>query len=76
MYIAKRFIIKNGKSSYTVKEFDDLEKAKDYGHKYSYRSRFNGLKIENENGELIYEITDGREVIDHIQIKYYQNIKM
>ena len=40
----------------TVKEWNSLEKAIAYCHRYSKGIRFAGVEIEDENGNQIYEL--------------------
>lgn len=49
----------------TYKEFDSIEKAIKYAHRYTKGLRFAGIQIEDNNGNLVYEITSDQEVIDH-----------
>ena len=69
MYNTIRFFYPRGiegeAMDYTYKEFDTIDKAIKYAHRYTNGLRFAGLQIEDENGKLIYEITSDQEVIDH-----------
>jgi uncharacterized membrane protein YkoI len=48
----------------TFKEFNDIEKAIKYAHRYAKGLRFAGIQIEDESGNIVYEITSDFEVID------------
>lgn len=49
----------------TFKEFDSIDKAITYAHRYTKGIRFAGVKIESEEGKLLYEITSDGDVIDY-----------
>ncbi len=49
----------------TWKEFDTIEKAIKYCHRYTNGLRFAGVQIEDEEGNLLYEITSDQELIDY-----------
>lgn len=49
----------------TFKEFDTIEKAINYAHRYAKGVRFAGVQIEDENGKLLYEITSNSEIYDY-----------
>ena len=69
MYNTTRFFYPRGiegeAMDYTFKEFNTIEKAINYAHRYTKGLRFAGLQIEDNNGNLVYEITSDNEVIDH-----------
>lgn len=50
---------------YTIKEFDTIEKAIKYCHRYAKGIRFAGVQLEDEEGYLLYEITSGGDVVDY-----------
>ena len=49
----------------TFKEFDTIEKAIKYAHRYAKGLRFAGVQIEDETGKTLYEITSDFDVLDH-----------
>lgn len=49
----------------TNKEFDDIEKAIKYAHRYNKGTRFAGIEIEDEEGNMVYEITSNGDIFDH-----------
>lgn len=49
----------------TYKEFDTIEKAIKYANRYTKGLRFAGVQIEDENGNIVYEITSDNETIDY-----------
>jgi len=49
----------------TFKEFDEIEKAIRYAHRYAKGLRFAGVQVESEDGTLLYEITSDYEVCDY-----------
>lgn len=51
----------------TFKEFDTIEKAIKYCHRYSKGIRFAGVQLEDEKGDLLYEITSSNDVYDYRQ---------
>jgi septation ring formation regulator EzrA len=69
MYITTRFYYPHGiegeEMKTTVKEFDTIEKAIKYAHRYNSGVRFAGIQIEDENGKLVYEITSGNDTYDY-----------
>jgi hypothetical protein len=69
MYTTTRFFYPHGiegeEMDNTIKEFDTIEKAVKYAHRYSVGVRFAGVQIEDENGKLIYEITAGNDAYDY-----------
>lgn len=69
MYNTNRFFYPKGiegeAMDCTYKEFDTIEKAIKYAHRYTKGLRFAGLQIEDNNGKLVYEITSDNEVIDY-----------
>lgn len=48
----------------TIKEWDSLEKAIDYCHRYTKGIRFSSVCIEDEKGDIVYEILASGEIID------------
>jgi uncharacterized membrane protein YkoI len=57
--------IEGSKMDCTFKEFDTIEKAIKYAHRYTKGLRFAGIQIEDEKGNLIYEITADQDVFDY-----------
>lgn len=51
----------------TWKEWNDLDKAIAYCHRYAKGVRFAGVIVEDEDGNLIYELTDNGIVTDNRQ---------
>lgn len=51
----------------TWKEWNDLDKAIAYCHRYAKGVRFAGVIVEDEDGNLIYELTDNGIVTDSRQ---------
>ena len=51
----------------TFKKFDDIEKAIKYANRYTKGLRFAGIQIEDEKGNIVYEITSDQETIDYRQ---------
>lgn len=50
----------------TFKEWDSLDKAINYAHRYANGIKFVSVDVSDENGNLIYEISDyGGTVIDY-----------
>ena len=49
----------------TFKEWNSLEKAIAYAHRYTKGVRFAGVRIEDESGNPIYEITSDQKVFDY-----------
>lgn len=49
----------------TRKDFEDIEKAIKYSHRYAKGIRFAGVQIESEDGKLLYEITSGSDTFDY-----------
>jgi uncharacterized membrane protein YkoI len=49
----------------TFKEFNTIEKAIKYAHRYAKGLRFAGVQIDDENGNLVYEITSDMETFDY-----------
>mgnify|MGYP000937461424 CR=1 FL=1 len=52
----------------TIKEFDDIEKAIKYAHRYSKGLRFAGVQIESDDGKVLYEITSDCNIFDNRSI--------
>jgi hypothetical protein len=69
MYITTRFFYPHGiegeEMQTTVKEFETIEKAIKYAHRYNTGVRFAGIQIESEDGKLLYEITSGNDTYDY-----------
>jgi hypothetical protein len=69
MFTTTRFFYPNGiegeSMDCTYKEFDTIEKAIKYCHRYNKGVRFAGVQVEDENGNLLYEITSGNDVFDY-----------
>lgn len=54
----------------TYKEFDTIEKAINYAHRYNKGMRFAGVQIEElrddgKLGDMVYEITSDNETVDY-----------
>lgn len=49
----------------TYKEFDSLDKAINYAHRYAKGLRFCMCEIEDRNGKTIYEVMDDGKVFDY-----------
>ena len=49
----------------TLKEFEDINKAIAYCRRYTKGSRFAGVQIEDDKGNIVYEITSDLEAIDY-----------
>ncbi len=49
----------------TIKEFDDIERAIKYAHRYAKGLNFAGVQIESKNSEVLYEITSDYEIFDN-----------
>ena len=60
MYTTTRYYFpsgnENGCMDCTIKEWNNLEKAIAYCHRYSKGIRFASVEIEDENGNTIYEL--------------------
>lgn len=69
MYTATRFFYPHGIEGESmdniIKEFDNIDKAIAYAHRYAKGIRFAGVEIEDENGKTIYEITSGNDTYDY-----------
>jgi len=50
----------------TFKAFRDINKAIKYCHRYAQGVRFAGVRIEDEKGKTIYEITSDFEVLNNL----------
>lgn len=78
MYITTRFFYPHGiegeAMDNTVKEFDTIEKAIKYAHRYNTGVRFAGIQIESEDGKLLYEITSGNDTYDYREVETVQEI--
>lgn len=48
----------------TTKEWDNLDKAITYAHRYATGVKFDSVEIEDENGKVIYRITSDSLVED------------
>ena len=59
----------------TMKEWESLEKAVAYCHRYAKGVRFDSVYIEDEDGELIYEITSNGIITDSIYKHFNEKIK-
>lgn len=68
MYTACRHFYPHGiegeEMDCTLKEFDNIDKAVAYAHRYAKGIRFAGVEIEDENGKTVYEITCDSNVFD------------
>jgi len=51
--------------STTTKNFNDLDKAIKHAKRYATGLRFAGVQVEDEKGNIIYEITSDMEAIDN-----------
>jgi len=49
----------------TSKEFNNLDKAINHAKRYATGLRFAGVQVEDEKGDIIYEITSDMEAIDN-----------
>lgn len=69
MYSTIRFFYPHGiegeAMDNTTKEFDNIDKAIKYCHRYNKGLRFAGVQIESENGTLLYEITSDNDMYDY-----------
>lgn len=69
MFIAIRYFYPHGIEGEcmdcTYKEYDNIDKAINYCHRYAKGIRFAGCQIEDENGNVVYEITSDNEVFDN-----------
>lgn len=48
-----------------TKDFEDIEKAIKYAHRYAKGTRFAGVRVEDEKGKLLYEITSDSDAYDY-----------
>ncbi len=66
MYYTTRYYYPNGiegeSMKCTYKEFDSLDKAIAYAHRYSNGRRFAGCTIMNDNCENVYELLENGSV--------------
>lgn len=71
MYSTTRYYYPNGiegeSMQCTFKDFDDIDKAIKYCHRYAKGLRFAGVKVEDEKGNAIFEITSDFEPFDYRQ---------
>lgn len=69
MFNVIRFFYPNGNEGEsmdnTVKEFDTMNRAIEYCHRYAKGTRFAGVVIEDANGKMLYEITSDGDVNDY-----------
>lgn len=69
MYSTTRHFYPNGiegeAMDCTFKEFDNIDKAIKYADRYAKGLRFAGVTVEDETGNIIYQITSDFEVIDN-----------
>ena len=69
MYTTYRSFYKYGREGdeveLTIKEFDTIEKAINYAHRYAKGIRFVNVQIENEDGKVVYEIIADGGVFDY-----------
>ena len=69
MYYTTRYFFPHGiegeSMGCTFKEFESLEKAVAYAHRYAKGVRFDSCTIEDENKNLLYEICSNGEVTDN-----------
>lgn len=69
MYTAYRHFYPHGiegeSMDCTFKEFDTIEEAIKYADRYARGLRFAGVQVEDENGNIIYEITSDSNVFDY-----------
>lgn len=69
MFTATRFFFPHGNEdesmNTTIKEYNTIEKAINYAHRYAKGIRFAGVEIEDEKGKLIYEILSDGTVTDY-----------
>jgi hypothetical protein len=69
MFYTTRHYYPNGiegeSMSCTFKEFDTIEKAIKYCHRYAKGIRFAGVQVEDEEGFLLYEITSDGDITDY-----------
>jgi uncharacterized membrane protein YkoI len=72
MYTTIRHWYKYGNESDTMectfKEFETIEKAIAYAHRYAKGIKFAGIQIEDEKGNTVYEITSDSESIDYRKV--------
>ena len=50
----------------TFKDFEDVNKAIKYCNRYAKGLRFAGVRIEDEKGNTVYEITSDFEVLNNM----------
>ncbi len=71
MFLTTRYFYPNGNEGEemecTFKRFETLEKAKAYCQRYAKGIRFAGCDVENEHGELLFEITSDFEEFDYVK---------
>lgn len=69
MYTTYRSFFRYGNESdyvdITVKEFPTIEKAISYAHRYAKGIRFCSVEVEDENGEVVYELMADGTVCDY-----------
>jgi len=69
MYYTTRFYFPNGiegeEMKCTFKEFPTLDKAIAYAHRYNKGVMFACCQIENEKGDLVYELNDCGHITDN-----------
>lgn len=69
MFFTTRYFFPHGiegeSMNTTFKQWDNLENAIDYCHRYAKGIRFAGVSLEDENGNLIYEISDNGIITDN-----------
>lgn len=69
MYTVILFTYPNGEEGEEMEteyvECEDIKSAIEYAHEHNEGLTFAGTQIENENGDLVYEITADGEPIDY-----------
>ena len=69
MYMSIRYFYPHGdefeEMKSTVKEWKSLEKAKAYCERYTGGWRFAGASIEDEKGNIVYEISDCGDIAEY-----------
>lgn len=61
-----KYNYEHGETDMTFKEWDSLDKAIAYAHRYAKGLRFVGVTVEDENGNVLYEILNhGADTFDY-----------
>lgn len=69
-----KYSCEHGETDLTTKYWDSLDKAINYAHRYAYGERFVSVTVEDEAGNIIYEIVDNGAVVNDYREKLEEKI--